>query len=146
MITAGTRLGPYEILAPLGAGGMGEVYLASDPRLGREVAIKICSARFSERFEREARSVAALTGSQGLICRLRSAKLRGSFRRTAAGWPTLRPSPVNLSAALSRRGRQAPDFDSRRCATEVARRWERAVLYRFGPKAHGGGGKDGGQV
>ena len=40
-LSAGTRLGPYEILAPIGAGGMGEVYRAKDPRLGREVAIKV---------------------------------------------------------------------------------------------------------
>ncbi len=59
-MTAGTRLGPYEILAPIGAGGMGEVYRARDPRLGRDVAIKISAERFSERFEREARAVAAL--------------------------------------------------------------------------------------
>src|SRR6266567_7940109 len=58
--SAGERLGPYEILAPIGAGGMGEVYRALDPRLGREVAIKISAERFSERFEREARSVAAV--------------------------------------------------------------------------------------
>jgi eukaryotic-like serine/threonine-protein kinase len=59
-LSAGTRLGPYEIIAPLGAGGMGEVYRASDPRLHREVAIKIAAVQFSERFEREARVVAAL--------------------------------------------------------------------------------------
>jgi serine/threonine-protein kinase len=56
----GTKLGPYEILAPLGAGGMGEVYRARDPRMGREVAIKVSAERFSDRFEREVRAVAAL--------------------------------------------------------------------------------------
>jgi serine/threonine protein kinase len=59
-ITPGNKLGPYEILAPIGAGGMGEVYRARDPRVGREVAIKVSAERFSERFEREARAVAAL--------------------------------------------------------------------------------------
>src|SRR5690349_10623688 len=59
-LAPGTKLGPYEILAPIGKGGMGEVYLAHDPRLGRDVAIKVSSERFSERFEREARAVAAL--------------------------------------------------------------------------------------
>jgi eukaryotic-like serine/threonine-protein kinase len=58
--TAGEKLGPYEIVAPIGAGGMGEVYRARDPRLDRDVAIKISSEQFSERFEREARAVAAL--------------------------------------------------------------------------------------
>ena len=57
---SGERLGPYEILAPIGAGGMGEVYEARDTRLGRDVAIKVSRAEFSERFEREARAIAAL--------------------------------------------------------------------------------------
>ncbi len=59
-ISPGTHLGPYEIIAPLGAGGMGEVYRARDPRMGREVAIKVSGERFSDRFDREVRVVAAL--------------------------------------------------------------------------------------
>jgi eukaryotic-like serine/threonine-protein kinase len=65
-VSTGTKLGPYEILAPIGAGGMGEVYRAKDPRLGREVAIKVLPASFSQdadrlkRFEQEARSASAL--------------------------------------------------------------------------------------
>jgi len=63
---AGTRLGAYEILAPLGAGGMGEVYRARDTRLGREIAVKVLRAEVSsdpgrrQRFEQEARSAPAL--------------------------------------------------------------------------------------
>ncbi|MFN8178974.1 MAG: protein kinase [bacterium] len=63
----GTRLGPYEILAPLGAGGMGEVYRARDSRLGRDVAIKALPAEFAQdperlgRFEREAQTLASLS-------------------------------------------------------------------------------------
>jgi Tol biopolymer transport system component len=57
---AGDRLGPYEILAPIGAGGMGEVYRARDPRLNRDVAVKIAHEKFGARFEREARAIAAL--------------------------------------------------------------------------------------
>jgi serine/threonine protein kinase len=59
-LEAGSKLGPYEIVASIGVGGMGEVYRARDPRVGREVAIKVSAERFSERFEREARAVAAL--------------------------------------------------------------------------------------
>jgi serine/threonine protein kinase len=67
LLTPGTRLGPYEIVAPLGAGGMGEVYRATDPRLGRDVAIKALPPEFSRdpdrlaRFEREARLLASLS-------------------------------------------------------------------------------------
>ena len=59
-LSPGDKLGPYEILASIGAGGMGEVYRAQDARLNRVVAIKISGAQFSERFEREAKAIAAL--------------------------------------------------------------------------------------
>src|SRR5215467_7070577 len=59
-LSAGNRLGPYEILGRIGAGGMGEVYKARDTRLERIVAIKVSHECFSERFHREARAIAAL--------------------------------------------------------------------------------------
>jgi Tol biopolymer transport system component/predicted Ser/Thr protein kinase len=59
-LDAGARLGPYQIVAAIGAGGMGEVYKAIDPRLNRTVAIKVSREEFSERLEREAHAVAAL--------------------------------------------------------------------------------------
>src|ERR1700757_4744209 len=65
-LTSGTKLGPYEIVAPIGAGGMGEVYRARDTRLDRAVAVKILPAHLSSnpearhRFEREARAISSL--------------------------------------------------------------------------------------
>src|SRR6202162_4987450 len=59
-LSVGEKLGPYEILSGLGAGGMGEVYRAHDTRLRRDVAIKVSAERFSERFLTEARAIAAL--------------------------------------------------------------------------------------
>ncbi|HET9794534.1 MAG TPA: protein kinase, partial [Thermoanaerobaculia bacterium] len=66
-LQAGTRLGPYEIVSPIGAGGMGEVYKAKDARLGRDVAIKVLPSHLTDdpdlkaRFEREARAISQLT-------------------------------------------------------------------------------------
>ena len=73
-LAAGTKLGPYEILAPIGAGGMGEVYKAKDTRLGRDVAVKVLpatlssSAELRQRLEREAKTISAL--SHPHICTL----------------------------------------------------------------------------
>ncbi len=59
-LAAGAKLGPYRIAAPIGKGGMGEVYRATDTRLDRPVAIKVSSREFNDRFEREARAISAL--------------------------------------------------------------------------------------
>jgi len=73
-LSAGTRLGPYEILSPLGAGGMGEVYKARDARLERTVAIKVLpphlssDAELRQRFEREAKTISQI--SHPHICAL----------------------------------------------------------------------------
>src|ERR1700732_4263015 len=73
-LTSGTKLGPYEIQSPLGAGGMGEVYRARDTRLDRTVAVKILPSRLSDnpeakkRFERESRAISSLNHPN--ICHL----------------------------------------------------------------------------
>jgi len=72
-LQSGTRLGPYEIVAPLGAGGMGEVYRARDPRFGRDVAVKVLSAALAgdgdrlRRFEQEAKAAGALNHPNILV-------------------------------------------------------------------------------
>ena len=123
-LAAGTRLGPYEILAPLGAGGMGEVYRARDMRLDRTVAIKVLSTRLSAdasaraRFEREARAVSSLNhphicilhdiGSQDDIDYLVLEHLEGE----------------TLAARLERGPLPLPDL--LRCALEVGDALEKA--------------------
>src|SRR6202795_2630513 len=59
-LATGAKLGPHEIVSRLGKGGMGEVWKARDPRLNRDVAIKISAKQFTDRFEREAHAIAAL--------------------------------------------------------------------------------------
>lgn len=80
-LTAGDKLGPYEIVEPIGKGGMGEVYRARDTRLGRDVAIKISTKQFNERFEREARAISSL--SHPNICTLHDI---GSSPKFPATW------------------------------------------------------------
>jgi eukaryotic-like serine/threonine-protein kinase len=67
-VKPGDKLGAYEIVSAIGKGGMGEVWRARDPRLGRDVAIKVSAQQFTDRFEREARAIAALNHSN--ICTL----------------------------------------------------------------------------
>lgn len=76
-LAAATRLGPYEILAPVGAGGMGEVYKARDTRLQRTVAIKVSQEQFTDRFQHEARAVASLNHPNHLSALRRRAELPG---------------------------------------------------------------------
>jgi eukaryotic-like serine/threonine-protein kinase len=104
-LAAGTKLGPYEILAPIGAGGMGEVYRARDARLGRDVALKILPAAFASdpdrvrRFEQEGRAAAALNhpnivviydaGSQNGVFYVATELLEGETLRERLAGPTL---------------------------------------------------------
>jgi Tol biopolymer transport system component/predicted Ser/Thr protein kinase len=92
-LPAGTRLGPYEITGPLGAGGMGEVYKARDTRLDRTVAIKVSSEQFSERFEREAHAVAALNHSN--VCTLHDVGPNYLVMEYIEGAPLKGPLPLH---------------------------------------------------
>src|SRR6202166_2314167 len=92
-LTPGTRLGPYEILAPIGAGGMGEVYKARDTRLDRIVALKVSKSEFSERFEREARAVAALNHPN--ICTLHDVGPNYLVMEFVEGRPLKGPLPLD---------------------------------------------------
>jgi eukaryotic-like serine/threonine-protein kinase len=118
----GTRLGPYEVLGPLGSGGMGEVYRASDPRLGRDVAVKVLPDRLSadrgalSRFEREARSLAALShpnllgifdlGREGQVAYvvtelLEGETLRARLLRSELRWQEAVEIGISLADGLS---------------------------------------------
>ena len=76
----GEKLGPYEILESIGAGGMGQVWKARDSRLNRTVAIKTSNRKFSERFEREAQAIAALNHPH--ICTLYDERFLVSMANT----------------------------------------------------------------
>ena len=99
-LDAGEKLGPYEILTPIGAGGMGEVYKARDTRLGRDVAIKVSAAQFSERFEREARSIAALNHPN--ICHLYDVGPNFLVMELIDGQPLKGPLPVDQALDYAR--------------------------------------------
>src|SRR5713101_5493700 len=95
-LTPGAQIGPYKIEARLGAGGMGEVYRAHDTRLRRDVAVKVSAAQFTERFEREARAIAALNHPN--ICTLYDVGPRYLVMELVEGKPL--KGPLALDQAL----------------------------------------------
>ena len=101
-ISPGDRLGPYEIVSAIGKGGMGEVWKARDPRLGRDVAIKVSAQQFTDRFEREARAIAALNHPN--VCTLFDVGPNYLVMELVTG-PTLadriRQGPIPLEEALA---------------------------------------------
>jgi eukaryotic-like serine/threonine-protein kinase len=94
-LTAGDKLGPYEILSQIGAGGMGEVYRARDLRLKRDVAIKVSAAQFNERFEREAQAIAALNHPN--ICQIHDVGPNYLVMEFVEGAPLKGPLPLEKS-------------------------------------------------
>src|SRR5436309_11372266 len=99
-LIAGDKLGPYEIIAPIGAGGMGEVYCARDPRLNRDVAIKVSAAQFSERFEREAKAIAALNHPN--ICQIYDVGPNYLVMEFIEGESPKGPMPLDEALAIAR--------------------------------------------
>ncbi len=99
-LSKGDRLGPYEILALVGEGGMGEVYRATDTRLGRTVAIKIVKGNLSERFGREARAISALNHPH--ICTLHDIGAEGDISYLVMEYVEGKPlrGPMLVSEAL----------------------------------------------
>src|SRR5579872_1018888 len=94
-LTAGDKLGPYEIVSQIGAGGMGEVYRARDLRLKRDVAIKVSAAQFSERFDREAQAIAALNHPN--ICQIHDVGPNYLVMEFIEGAPLKGPLPLAKS-------------------------------------------------
>src|ERR1700722_16903479 len=98
-LSVGDKLGPYEILSPLGEGGMGQVWKARDKRLNRFVAIKTSHKRFSERFEREAQAIAALNHPH--ICSLYDVGTDYLVMESIEGAQLKGPLPVEESLRLA---------------------------------------------
>jgi Tol biopolymer transport system component/predicted Ser/Thr protein kinase len=114
-LSAGDRLGPYEILAPIGAGGMGEVYKARDTRLDRTVAIKVSKEQFSQRFEQEARAIATLNHPH--ICTLYDVGPNYLVMEYIDGQPLKGPLPLDEALRLATQIADALDAAHRKGVT-----------------------------
>jgi serine/threonine protein kinase len=98
-LSVGQKLGPYEIVARIGAGGMGTVYKARDTRVGRTVAVKMSAAQFTGRFEREARAIAALNHPH--ICTLYDVGADYLVMEYVEGRPLHGPMPIDRALPLA---------------------------------------------
>jgi Tol biopolymer transport system component/predicted Ser/Thr protein kinase len=114
-LSVGDRLGPYEILAPIGVGGMGEVWKARDTRLDRIVAIKTSKAQFSERFAREARAIAALNHPH--ICQLYDVGPDYLVMEYVEGSPLTGPLPLEKATEYASQILSALDAAHRKTIT-----------------------------
>ena len=98
-LVRGDRLGPYQIIAPIGKGGMGEVYRATDTRMGRDVAVKVVSGQFSDRFTREVRAIAALNHPN--ICTIHDVGPNYLVMEYVVGSPVTGPLPEPRAIELA---------------------------------------------
>ena len=113
-LSTGERLGPYEILTRLSEGGMGEVWKARDTRLDRTVALKVSKADFTDRFEREARAVAALNHPN--ICALYDVGPNYLVMELVDGVPLKGPLPVARDRVRPRTCRHAANGGWEKCS------------------------------
>src|SRR5947208_8286703 len=131
-LATGTRFGPYEILAPIGAGGMGEVYKARDTRLDRTVAVKVSAEQFSERFEREAHAVAALNHPN--ICTLHDVGPNYLVMELVDGAPLKGPLPPAKAVEYARQILDALDAAHRKGITHRDLKPANILINRQGAK------------
>lgn len=114
-LATGEKLGPYEILTKLGEGGMGEVYKARDTRLDRTVAIKTSKSEFTERFEREARAIAALNHPN--ICQLHDVGPNYLVMELVEGQQLKGPLPIETAVEYAKQILDALDAAHRKGIT-----------------------------
>jgi len=114
-LSAGDRLAPYEILAPIGAGAMGDVHKARDTRLDRTVAIRVCKEQFSQRFEQQARAIATLNHPH--ICTLHDVGPDYLVMQYIDGQPLKGPLPLDEALRLATQIADALDAAHRKGVT-----------------------------